>query len=133
MVHSVADGGIVLGASGIYYLDHGYAVGDDPLLPFGPTAAQHLLRENRFANCPDILVMSQFDPETGEVAAFEELVGCHGGLGGPQTRPFVLHPVDLDPGIEPIIGAAIAPSRHEGVAVRPATTSTDLIAQDIAS
>jgi len=28
------------------------------------------------------------------VAAFEELIGSHGGLGGPQTEPFILHPVD---------------------------------------
>ena len=27
-----------------------------------------------------------------EVAAFEELVGCHGGLGGWQTRPLLVHP-----------------------------------------
>ena len=44
-------------------------------------------------------------PATGEVFAFEELVGSHGGLGGTQTRPFVLHPVDLDAGSEPIVGA----------------------------
>ena len=33
-------------------------------------------------------------PELGEVAAFEELIGSHGGLGGPQTEPFILHPTD---------------------------------------
>ena len=34
-----------------------------------------------------------------EVAAFEELVGCHGGLGGWQTRPLLVHPAEwsLDP------------------------------------
>jgi hypothetical protein len=32
----------------------------------------------------------------GEVAAFEELIGSHGGLGGYQTQPFILHPVDWD-------------------------------------
>ena len=30
-----------------------------------------------------------------EVAAFEELVGSHGGLGGGQAHPFVLRPTDL--------------------------------------
>jgi hypothetical protein len=49
--------------------------------------------------------MSRYDPATGEVFAFEELVGSHGGLGGTQTQPFVLHPVDLDAGAEPIVGA----------------------------
>ena len=33
-------------------------------------------------------------PELGEVAAFEELIGSHGGLGGPQTKPFILHPTE---------------------------------------
>ena len=34
--------------------------------------------------------LSQYDPELGEVAAFEELIGSHGGLGGPQTA--AVHP-----------------------------------------
>ena len=29
------------------------------------------------------------------MAAFEELVGSHGGMGGPQNRPFLLHPAEL--------------------------------------
>jgi hypothetical protein len=45
-------------------------------------------------HAPDLLLISQYDPELGEVAAFEELIGSHGGLGGPQTRPFILHPAD---------------------------------------
>ena len=28
------------------------------------------------------------------MAAFEELIGSHGGLGGPQTEPFILHPIE---------------------------------------
>jgi putative membrane protein len=106
LVHSETEGGLVLRAKGIYYLEHGYAVGENPLAPFGPNAAAHLKRTDGFVNAPDILVMSLYRPETGEVAAFEELVGSHGGLGGPQTQPFVLYPVVLpmDPG--PIVGAA---------------------------
>ena len=45
-------------------------------------------------HAPDLLLLSQYDPEMGEVAAFEELIGSHGGLGGPQTRPFILHPTE---------------------------------------
>ena len=45
-------------------------------------------------HAPDLLLISQYDPELGEVAAFEELIGSHGGLGGFQTRPFILHPSD---------------------------------------
>ena len=39
-----------------------------------------------------------------EVAAFEELIGSHGGLGGAQTEPFILHPVDW-PIDEELVGA----------------------------
>ena len=38
------------------------------------------------------MVNSLWDKQTDEVAAFEELVGSHGGLGGEQTRPFLLYP-----------------------------------------
>jgi len=30
------------------------------------------------------------------VAAFEELVGSHGGIGGEQSFPFILHPSEWD-------------------------------------
>ena len=84
-----------LGANGIHYLNDSHVVGEDPLDGFGRNAARHLKREDSFIDAPDILVMSLHDQLTGEVAAFEELVGCHGGLGGPQTQPFVLYPSDL--------------------------------------
>jgi len=46
------------------------------------------------AECPDLLVHSDLDPRTGEVHAFEELVGCHGGLGGWQNHAVLVHPAD---------------------------------------
>jgi hypothetical protein len=106
MVRSETEGGVVISSGGIHYLSDGQSVGDDPLAAYGPNAAGHLRRTNEFANAPDILVMGAYDAETDDVAAFEELVGSHGGLGGPQTHPFVLHPTELDPGPEPIVGAA---------------------------
>jgi hypothetical protein len=54
---------------------------------------------------PDILVNSLYDPEADEVAAFEELVGSHGGLGGYQSLPFVLYPSDWEMPKEKIVGA----------------------------
>jgi hypothetical protein len=105
MVHSESDGGIVIGSEGISYLEHGYAVGTDPLAPFGPNARRHLKRTDAFGNAPDILVNSLYDPTSEEVAAFEELVGCHGGLGGSQTQPFVLYPATFAIPDEPIVGA----------------------------
>jgi uncharacterized membrane protein YvlD (DUF360 family) len=106
MVQTEKDGGVVRGAEGIHYLNDDHVVGSDPLATFGPNAARHLSRAHGFVNAPDILVMSMYDTETGEVAAFEELVGCHGGLGGTQTQPFVLHPAQFAAPSEPIVGAA---------------------------
>lgn len=107
MVHSEDEGGLIIGRQGIRYLSDGHVAGEDPLQVFGANAAAHLDRTDRFSNAPDILVMSMYEPDTGEVAAFEELVGSHGGLGGPQTEPFVLFPSTLEVAADvPIVGAA---------------------------
>jgi hypothetical protein len=105
MVRSDQHGPLVIGREGIHSLTTGKVEGTDPLTRYGSNAARHLLRTARFANVPDVLVMSALDPHTGEVRAFEELVGNHGGLGGPQREPFLLFPVQFDPGPEPIVGA----------------------------
>ena len=39
------------------------------------------------------------------MAAFEELVGSHGGMGGAQCFPFVLAPARLDAPLDPLVGA----------------------------
>src|SRR5262249_11683241 len=54
----------------------------------------------------DIMVGSFYDPELDEGCAFEELISFHGGIGGPQTRPFILAPITLPRPDEPIVGAA---------------------------
>jgi len=51
------------------------------------------------------LVNSFYDPDKNEGAAFEELIGFHGGLGGYQTQPFLLYPADWNLGPDDIIGA----------------------------
>ena len=104
LVDSLTNGGMVIGKNGIYYLDSDEIVGENPLEGFGMNAANHLKRENSFKNMPDILVNSFYDEKNDEVCAFEELIGSHGGLGGSQTRPFILYPSDWnDPG--ELIGA----------------------------
>jgi hypothetical protein len=45
------------------------------------------------------------DPRTEEVAAFEGLVACHGGLGGWQDRACVVVPSDLPFPAERVVGA----------------------------
>jgi len=106
LVHSAERGAVVLGPAGTSYLEEGRVEGEDPLAPFSPTAAQHLLRTDGFPHVADIMVGSFYDPVLDEGCAFEELISFHGGLGGPQTRPFILYPPGLEPPAEPIIGAA---------------------------
>ncbi len=98
-------GAVVIGEQGLGFLDEDRVEGEDTLAPFGPNAARHVKRTDAFPNCADIMVNSSYWPETGEVAAFEDLVGSHGGLGGPQSYPFVLVPRDWALPTEPIIGA----------------------------
>ncbi len=45
-----------------------------------------------------------YDPSTDEVAPFEEFMGSHGGLGGPQTRPFAVVPAEWSEPPAPIVG-----------------------------
>jgi hypothetical protein len=82
----------VLGPSGSHELRSGVVEGRDPLIPFGPHAVDDLLRHDQLPHTPDILLNSRIDAATDEVAAFEELVGCHGGLGGWQNQPVLVHP-----------------------------------------
>jgi uncharacterized membrane protein YvlD (DUF360 family) len=105
MVRDEIDGDLLIGPRGVRHLADDRVVGHDPLEPFGPNAARHLRRTSSFTNCPDLLVNSFFDPDTDEGAAFEELIGFHGGLGGEQTKPFVLVPAGLTPPSEPLVGA----------------------------
>jgi uncharacterized membrane protein YvlD (DUF360 family) len=105
LVRSDSEGAVVLGPRGTNFLDQGRIEGEDPLEPFGPNAARHVKRSDSFPNCPDLMVNSAYWDDLDEVAAFEELVGSHGGMGGLQSFPFVLHPPDLEWPSEPVIGA----------------------------
>ena len=105
LVHSERYGAAVIGRSGTNYLDHGRVEGQDPLAPFGPNAARHVKRTDGFRHCPDIVLNSSYWPATDEVAAFEELVGSHGGMGGAQSFPFTLVPAQWDPPARPVVGA----------------------------
>ena len=92
MVATRSEGTVVVGRHGTRYLSDDRIVGEDPLRHFAGHPADALRRVDSFPNCADLCVNSMYDPETEEVAAFEEQVGCHGGLGGYQTRPFLLVP-----------------------------------------
>jgi hypothetical protein len=106
LVRSREHGAVALGAKGSHHLADGQIEGEDPLAPFSPLAPRHLLRTDGFPHVADIMVGSFYDPELDEGCAFEELISFHGGLGGPQTRPFILYPESLPRPTGPIVGAA---------------------------
>ncbi|HKF13941.1 MAG TPA: phage holin family protein [Gaiellaceae bacterium] len=106
LVRSSSDGAVALGAEGAHFLEDGRIEGRDPLANFSPYAAHHLSRTDSFPHVADIMVGSFYDPDLEEGCAFEELISFHGGLGGPQTRPFILAPAELPLPDSPIVGAA---------------------------
>ena len=105
VVDSERDGPVALGRDGEHHLVSGRIVGDDPVAAFGPRAADGLRRIHGFSNTGDLIVIGPYDPDTGEIVSYEDLVGSHGGLGGWQGEPFLLHPTDLPIGDEPLVGA----------------------------
>jgi hypothetical protein len=106
LIRSSQHGAVALGRNGAHYLDEGRVEGDDPLANFSAGAPRHLLRTDGFAHVADIMVGSFYDPELEDGCAFEELISFHGGIGGPQTRPFILAPVELPMPPDEIVGAA---------------------------
>jgi hypothetical protein len=106
LVDSSDRGPVALGGRGAHYLRENHVEGDDPLSAFSRNAVQHLVRSNGFEHAPDLFVNSFYDPQTDEGCAFEELISFHGGMGGSQTRPFILAPVGLPVPEQPIVGAA---------------------------
>jgi uncharacterized membrane protein YvlD (DUF360 family) len=106
LVRSGEHGALAMNSRGVRYLAQGRVVGEDPLAAFSPNAPAHLLRSDGFEHVADIMVGSFYDAGLEQGCAFEELISFHGGLGGPQTRPFLLCPVELPVPQEPIVGAA---------------------------
>jgi hypothetical protein len=104
LVRSAESGPVVLGRDGMRRLATDVVIGDDPLEPYGPHAADLVHRVDGFPHCADVMINSRYDPARDEASPFEPHVGSHGGLGGAQSRGFVLHPVQLLPPAE-IVGA----------------------------
>ena len=95
---------VALGKGGTRNLHTGEVVGLDPLLMYAPaegygastveTRAWQTRRVMDFPHAGDLMVLSTVY-EDGTVAALEELIGNHGGLGGEQTDAFIFHPPDM--------------------------------------
>jgi len=97
-VVAYADDGtpMVFGKRGARNLHSGEVTGEDPLAPYGDAAlrARQVRRIADFPHAGDLIVNSTLYSD-GTVAAMEELIGNHGGLGGEQTDAFLLHPGEL--------------------------------------
>jgi hypothetical protein len=87
---------IAFGKQGARDLHSDQVTGEDPLAPYGDVAlrARQVRRIADFPHAGDLIVNSTLYPD-GTVAAMEELIGNHGGLGGEQTDAFLLHPGDM--------------------------------------
>ena len=97
---------VVLGKNGKRNLYTGEVIGQDPLKPYASedpdafgassleTRVWQVRRVMDFPNAGDLMVISTVYPD-GTVAALEELIGNHGGLGGEQTDAFIFHPPSL--------------------------------------
>ena len=125
LVRSAA-GAVVLGPNGRRVLDSGAVDGDDPLAAYGAHAVDVVRRTDSYPHCPDILVNGTYWEESDEVAAFEELVGSHGGLGGAQSQPFVLFPATLPWPEEPVVGASAVHRILRGWLVRSGQRAYEL-------
>ena len=88
---------IAYGKGGTRNLHTGEVAGQDPLLPYGDVEvrAWQVRRVADFPSAGDMIIVSTLYPD-GTVAALEELIGNHGGMGGEQTDSFLLHPADMD-------------------------------------
>jgi uncharacterized membrane protein YvlD (DUF360 family) len=88
---------VAFGKNGARNLHTDDVVGEDPLEIYGNVELRswQVRRVADFPNSGDLIINSTIYPD-GTVAALEEMVGSHGGLGGEQTDAFILHPGDME-------------------------------------
>lgn len=107
LVRSARSGAVVLGRDGVRRLaaDGRESVhGEDPIAGYGRHAADLIRRTDGFTHCPDIVINSRYNQVTDDASPFETHVGSHGGLGGGQSRGFLMYPAQL-PKPGEIVGA----------------------------
>jgi len=87
---------VAFGKGGARNLHSGDVTGEDPMEQFGDVDLRswQVRRIANFPNAGDLILNSPLYPD-GTVAAYEELIGSHGGLGGEQTDAFIFHPADM--------------------------------------
>ena len=86
------EGPIVFCSDGSRNLRTGEIIGTDPLVMYGnpELRAEQLSYLMSYPNGGDLVIISPVY-EDGTVAAYEELIGSHGGFGGEQTEPFLMY------------------------------------------
>jgi hypothetical protein len=92
MVRSEEHGALAISRDGVHNLSTGEIEGEDPLRWYSEHTPDNLRELDSYEHIGDIFVISIYDPSTEEVAPFEHQVGSHGGLGGMQTKAFVMYP-----------------------------------------
>jgi uncharacterized membrane protein YvlD (DUF360 family) len=102
LVRSERWGPLVVGDRGVRFLDDDRTDGEDPLAVFGRHAADGLRRLDRVRHVGDLLVNSAYDPSADEIVPFEHQLGAHGGLGGDQTKAFIMYPAWLEDEAQPV-------------------------------
>jgi len=85
---------VAIGSAGLRNLATGETVGQDPLRPYGEPAVwgPELARVVAGASSGDLVLNGAWLADRRKVVVFEEQTSSHGGLGGPQTEPFLLVP-----------------------------------------
>lgn len=104
VVDEAGTGPVALNRLGRHQLRDGTVDGPDPLTAYGARARADLLHHQRMEHVGDLVVLGAIDARTGDVAAFEELVGSHGGLGGWQTEAVLVHPADWPRDTDDLVG-----------------------------
>ena len=56
-----------------------------------PATVKDLAELAAYPHSGDLMLLGAWD-EDGRVVAFEDQVGTHGGVGGPQEWPFIIRP-----------------------------------------
>lgn len=85
-------GPLCMSRHGSINLKTGEVTHTNPLDGYPHIRTRDMLALASNTHAPDIQVVSALHPSTGEVHAFEELVGNHGGIGGWQTQALLLYP-----------------------------------------
>jgi uncharacterized membrane protein YvlD (DUF360 family) len=85
---------VVLGRDGVRNLTTGEVAGQDPLRPFGQASVwgPELARLVAGESSGDLVLNGAWLAQQRKVVVFEEQTSSHGGLGGPQTDPFLMTP-----------------------------------------